>query len=117
MFKEQKKLTGIALLEKIQDETFWKKKYTLEKIESSKKAEIDSDRKNRLKERLCKYCYYLRGEVIACAAMTTTTCQICGKEMLFGSTHTDKVCTDCAKNHKLCKQCLADVDFKTRRKV
>lgn len=117
MFKEQKKLTDIALLEKVQDETYWKKKYTQEIIESAKQAEADSDRKKRLEGRLCKHCYYLRGDIIACSAMTTAKCQICEKEMLFGSTHTDKICTDCAKKHKLCRQCLSDIDFKTRRKV
>lgn len=117
MFKEQKKLTDIALLEKIQDETYWRKKYTQEMIESAKEAASDSDRKKRLERRLCKHCYYLRADILAFSAMTAVRCQICEKDMLFGSTHTDKICTDCAKKHKLCRQCFSDIDFKTRRKV
>ena len=114
---DQKKLSGVALLEKVQDETYWRKKYTLEKIDSAKKADEDSDRKKRLDQKLCKYCYYLQGEVIAGAAMTTSLCQICEKETLFGSTYIDKICTDCAKSHKLCKHCLSDIDYKKRRKI
>jgi len=117
MRKEQKQLTGRSLLEKVQDETYWRKKSTSDRIERAKKAEEDSDRKNRLKNHMCKYCYYLRGEVIAGAAFTSTSCTICAKDMMFSSTHTDGICTDCAKKHKLCIECLSDIDFKTRRKI
>jgi len=117
MRKEQKKLTEQALLEKVQDETYWRKKATQDRIERAKKAETDSGRKTRLKLHLCKYCYYLRGDVIACSAITTTTCKICAKEMTFGSTHTSGICVDCAKKHKLCLDCLSDIDYKKRRKI
>jgi len=117
MRKKQNQLTGRSLLEKVQDETYWREKSTLDRINRAKKAEEDSDRKNRLKSQLCKYCYYLQGEVIAGAAFTSTTCTICGKDMMFSSTHTDGICTDCAKTHKLCKECLSDIDYKKRRKI
>ena len=117
MRKEQKQLNGRSLLEKVQDETYWRKKATLDSIDRSKKAEDDSERKTRLKNNLCKYCYYLRGDVIAGTAFTSTTCSICAKEMMFCSTNTNGICTDCAKERKLCVSCLSDIDFKKRRKI
>jgi len=117
MIKEQKQLIGKYLLEKIQEETFWKNKNTIKYIEAASKAEQDSERKNRLKHKLCKYCYYLRGPILAGAAFTATTCRICNMIMTFSSTHTDNICMNCAKKHKLCKQCLSDIDYKKRRKI
>lgn len=117
MFVEQKQLTGRDLLQKVQDETYWRNKSTQEYIESAKQAEEDSDRKKRLKSNLCKHCYYLRGSILAGQAFTSTTCIICVDEMRFSSTHVDKLCTTCAKEHNLCRQCLSDIDFKKRRKV
>jgi len=113
----QEQLTKERLLEQVQDETYWKAKATADRIERYKKAELDSDRKERLKQHLCKYCYYLQGSVLAGQAFTSATCVSCGVEMTFSSTHTDKICTDCAKNHKLCRHCLSDIDFKKRRKL
>jgi hypothetical protein len=117
MHVDQKKIEGTELLEKIQDESYWKNKSTLKFIERAHKAENDSERKNRLKSNLCKYCYYLRGSVIAGQAITTSPCKICTEEMIFSSTDTDKICTGCAKKHKICKQCMADIDYNKRRKV
>ena len=117
MRMEQKQLEGRDLLEKVQNETYWRNKSTQEYIECAKQAAEDSDRKKRLKEKLCKHCYYLRGAIIAGQAFTTTTCTICVVEMTFSSTHTDKLCTTCAKEHNLCRQCMSDIDYKKRRKV
>ena len=105
------------LLEKVQDETYWRKKSSLDRIERAQKADQDSERKERLKQSLCKYCFYLQGEVIAGAAITKTNCVICEDVLTFGSTSTDKICTKCAKKYRLCRHCLSDIDFKTRRKI
>ncbi len=114
---ERQKLTEKELLEKIKEQSFWRKKDTVSYIQNAQNAEKDSERKKRLESNLCKYCYYLRGSIIAGAAITTTTCMICSKEMTFGSTATDKICSECAKNHKLCKRCISDIDYKERRKL
>lgn len=117
MFFKRECLTDDLLLEKIQNETFLKVQETSELISNVKKFENDSDRKIRLKKNLCKPCFYLSGDVMACSAFTTTICVSCSKEMTFGSSETDKLCPDCAKKYGVCKYCLADIDLKKRRKL
>jgi len=105
------------LLRKIQDATYYRKKALLEFINAAKDAEQDSENEDRLLKKLCLYCYYLRKNTFAGAAITHNNCYICTKEMIFSSTDTDLICAECAKKHKLCKKCLSDIEFKPRRKV
>jgi len=100
-------------LEKVQKITLQSKENTHRYIRLAYAAQKDIERKNRLKSNLCIHCFYLMGAVWAGAAMTKTNCSICGKELIFGSTEIDKICTDCAKKHRLCK----DIDYKQRRKI
>jgi len=39
------------------------------------------------------------------SAMTDSNCEICGKQMTFGSTNVDKLCDECANDNNKCKQC------------
>lgn len=110
-------LSDKELLNRIQERTFFKKEETDELLENVKRYLDDSDRKKRLLDCLCKHCYYLRGEVFACSAMTYSPCVSCGREMGFGSTDTDDLCYSCAEKYKVCRQCLADIDLKKRRKL
>ena len=70
----------------------------------------DPDKKARLEKRLCKICYYSRGSRIGGAAITFKDCGFCGKEQSYGSTITDVLCLDCAKDQSLCKHCGADIN-------
>ncbi len=70
----------------------------------------DPDKKARLEKRLCKVCYYSRGSRIGGAAMTFRDCGSCGKEQSYGSTITDVLCLDCARELSLCKHCGADIN-------
>lgn len=75
----------------------------------------DSGHDERLKQHLCKACFYLCRERIGGAALTNRECGICSTDMLFGSTATDPICFSCAKENGLCNQCGGDIDMKNRR--
>jgi hypothetical protein len=70
----------------------------------------DSDKEERVSENICKYCYYIDTDRIAGQAFTKTNCRICDKEMVFQTTITDRYCSDCSSNMKLCKYCGATID-------
>lgn len=76
----------------------------------------DAEKEKREKEQLCVFCYYV-ASWIGGAAMTEANCGICQKISMYGSTCVDKVCKDCADNHKLCVHCGADREHKKRRKL
>lgn len=48
--------------------------------------------------------------------MTTQPCMCCYKPVMYGSTATDALCMDCAREHDLCKRCGGDIELRTRRK-
>lgn len=75
----------------------------------------DSEQEQRLRAHFCKSCFYVLS-AIGGAAMTTQPCACCGKDQLYGSTYTDALCLDCAKEHTLCKHCGGDLDMRERRR-
>lgn len=80
-------------------------------------ARTDREREKRLASQLCSSCFYLQGAMFAGAAITESNCCFCDKPTMFGSTHTQPLCLDCAKQHRLCIECMADIDLKMRRKL
>lgn len=76
----------------------------------------DDKRKERRAAGKCRLCFYVWVSRIGGAAITTQPCGVCGKEVMYGSTATDKLCPFCAVKHQLCKQCGADVELRPRRK-
>lgn len=64
---------------------------------------------------LCGYCAVFRPDRIGGAMMTTACCAICEKNMMFSSTNTDVLCSECAVKNQLCKHCGGDVELKNRR--
>jgi len=76
----------------------------------------DPDRVARLKKQECLLCFYADSR-IGGAAMTSSNCAGCNKQMGFGSTCVDLLCAECAKKLKLCHHCGADIDLKGRRKL
>lgn len=82
-------------------------------IRAYESISIDTNRELRLEKCLCKRCFV--STFLGGAAMTTTYCGICGKELLNGSTNVDTLCIECAKEHKLCIHCSADLDGKNRK--
>jgi ribosomal protein S27E len=74
----------------------------------------DTEKSERLNRHECKACFY--SSRIGGAAMTYRPCMSCGTSVLYGSTNTDVLCMDCAKQHSLCKHCGGDLEMRTRRK-
>jgi hypothetical protein len=74
----------------------------------------DPEKKKRVEEGECKACFYIRGK-IGGAAMTTQPCGVCGKDQLYGSTSTDKICKPCGKRTDLCVHCGGDLLMRPRR--
>jgi hypothetical protein len=84
-------------------------------LKKLKKLVNDDDKHVRLSKHLCQICYY--SDKVGGAALTHAICACCNKEMLFSSTYTDILCEECAKNHRVCKHCISDINFKNRRKL
>lgn len=74
----------------------------------------DTKKKERLEKHECKACFYFSR--IGGAAITKRPCMSCGNEMIYGSTNTDVLCIECARNHVLCKHCGGDLEMINRRK-
>lgn len=86
-----------------------------EYVEHCRRVVEDYNREKRLEVQECVYCFnsgHVGGSMI-----TFADCALCGKEMSFGSTCTDVLCPECAKAHRLCKHCGADMELKKRRKL
>lgn len=77
----------------------------------------DGERAERLRKQKCVACYYWNKNRIGGAAITTRPCGICEVEMTFGNTCTDVLCEKCARKHRVCLQCGADMELKDRRKL
>ncbi len=78
---------------------------------------LDPEHDKRTGEQLCRTCYYMRRHVLAGQAITDTVCRFCDEEMQFNSTYTDALCLPCAKKYRLCKHCVADIEFRVRKKM
>ena len=74
----------------------------------------DPEYKVRREKQECVVCYYLPR--IGGAMITTAECPLCGVKIHSGSTNIDLLCANCAKVHRLCKHCGADIELKQRRK-
>ena len=94
--------------------TEFSKRRLINTLEHAKELKEDPRKKERMQANECKVCFY--GSRIGGASMTNRECMSCGKDELYASTATDVLCMDCAKKHKLCKHCGADIELRVRRK-
>jgi len=104
----------IVDLAAIERSTGQQRNYVDQFVERTEMMTKDPERKERLAKQECVVCY--KSSRIGGAAMTTTLCGICAKEMHFGSTNADWLCHECAKAAGLCRHCGADIELKHRRK-
>lgn len=84
-------------------------------IERCKKVANDPDHAARILKHECRMCFY--GSKVGGAMCTASNCIGCGQQMNFGSTCVDELCFECAKKHRLCRHCAADLEGKHRRKL
>lgn len=68
----------------------------------------DPNKDERLRTQQCRRCFYTTA--FGGAAITTSKCDNCGKEMTFGSTNVDVFCMDCAIKLNSCIHCGNDVN-------
>jgi hypothetical protein len=74
----------------------------------------DNRQEDREKKQECKACFY--SSRFGGSAMVTQPCMCCGKDVMYSSTNTDRLCMYCAKKHQLCKHCGGDISMRARRK-
>jgi len=75
----------------------------------------DASKEKRLAVLECKTCFYFRSSRIGGAAMTTTNCRVCDKDITFGSTNVDCLCMSCGAVQELCVRCGGDLHMRPRR--
>lgn len=85
-----------------------------ESLETKKLVLSDPDRKKRLEECACVFCYYENH--MTTQAHTSRECSLCGELIQWGNGNTPNLCLPCAKKNKLCRWHVCDLDFKERRK-
>jgi hypothetical protein len=83
----------------------------------TKAENLGEDRQayERHKAQECLWCYYVAGNRIVGQAFTNYHCKGCYADFAHHNTGVPALCADCAKNHRLCRQCGADLDYKNRR--
>lgn len=82
-----------------------------------KKAELlttDPDFAVRLAGQKCLSCHYLPG--LNGNAIQTVKCAICEATYMRDRLRGDPICSACAKENGLCRECGSDIDLKSRRK-
>lgn len=90
------------------------KAFVTEQIELAKRIIEDTEKAKRIAKQNCKRCFY--GSRFGGQAITEQPCMCCHKSMMYGSTATDALCMDCAKENALCKCCGGDIELRARRK-
>lgn len=90
------------------------KRYISNILDLAMMLKIDHNKKERLNANQCVWCFY--GSRIGGAAMSHNKCMSCNKEEMYSSTDTDVLCLPCAKEHKLCKHCGADLELRVGRR-
>lgn len=89
--------------------------YIKNTLQLAKNLQEDPQKQERIKNCKCLVCWYRSGGMHT-NAFVYTNCKSCNKDLQFATSNTDEVCIDCAKEHKLCKHCGADIEYKERRK-
>lgn len=115
--KRDRPLIPLAqLLSYIRDNTIKKQVRKAAILERATRLATDADVDKRLKECCCPVCYY--GETrMYLTAMTIGNCRGCNKSLMSGSSHLDEFCLDCASTYHMCRECGADLDLRTRKKL
>ena len=106
-------MSGKWTKDKIWTETSWTKNHYSDVLERSLNMLQDPNKKERLDQQECKMCFY--SSHIGGSCMTKYKCKNCDKELLSGSTRTNTLCLDCAKELGYRISCGGDIDMKIKR--
>lgn len=77
--------------------------------ERLERYESDVNADQRMTEKLCRTCFYLRPPSIACQAFTSYVCNNCNKADMYHNGNVPKYCKECASEHNACRRCGADI--------
>lgn len=100
----------------IEQKTRNKNYHMKQTLEFADQLTNDPYKKKRLEKSECLICYYQPYGKIGGSAITHSKCECCDKDLIFGSTCVGVLCSDCAKKHKVCKHCGANLDLSTKRR-
>jgi hypothetical protein len=78
-------------------------------LETADRIRNDPDKERRESEGFCRWCYYTSSVGVD----WSFPCMVCEEEMLMTR---NRVCADCAKEHRLCRRCGGDLDMRARRR-
>jgi hypothetical protein len=84
-------------------------------LHTAKELTEDKLKAERHKVMECQVCFYIHG--IAGQAFTEWTCRFCETQGSHPNTSVPMLCDGCAREHRLCRQCGADIDLDERRKL
>jgi len=102
----------------IQSATQRAKDYTKETVRIVQERLIDDARReDRVRDGLCKWCFYRRANTLAGQMFTEYTCWRCDRAHLHHNTAVPRLCADCTKETGLCNACCGDVNGKQRKAV
>lgn len=99
----------------LQSNTHLSAQHMRNSIAHAKAAEADTEREQRLKERLCATCFYLRRGRLVGQAFTEWRCCSCNCLFMHHNTGTPRLCDECGDTHQACVECGADLHLTRRR--
>jgi len=113
---ETKKPLHPLTIRDVNTETFLNARYVNDLRNKLQAVEIDPRKEQRLAQHECRTCFYLRGERLAMQAFWDWTCNLCGVEGTYSCSAHPKLCTKCATDNSLCRECTGDMDDVQKRR-
>jgi hypothetical protein len=95
----------------------WAKQLIESTVSRALNVLADRDRTQRLEQRLCASCFYLKRGQLVGHAFTNWKCLACEKEQSHPNTGVPKLCDDCTWKYNACASCCADLDLRDRKSI
>ena len=108
-----KKLT----VEKINQNTYYRTYGVELKAVQLIKYFQDLEKADRVQSRNCRYCFYMRTDILSGQAVTESHCGNCEAVVVCGNTDVPQFCDSCADTYRICAQCGSDLHGKRRLKL
>ena len=104
-------------LQSLQLRTSWAKSTSERLVRGVQEFKTDARMSERLKQRKCRACFYLRGPSVAGQAFTEWTCLGCSKTDMHSCTAVPMLCNECSDKFGACDKCGSDLDLKIRKEL
>lgn len=76
--------------------------------------DLDPNKQERRDSQKCVVCFY--SQTVSGASTTDRQCAFCNNVITSGNTNVNVLCSGCAGQTGLCRQCGGDMEMKNRRK-